>query len=83
MSERFRFADNKIFGYRDLTPDEIATMNRVKGMGTYIEHQIEEVRGEASDNGFDLDERWVSIAVTHLQQGLMALGRAVAKPRGF
>jgi hypothetical protein len=29
------------------------------------------------------DGRWIAIAQTHLQQGLMALTRAVARPDGF
>lgn len=30
-----------------------------------------------------LDQRWVSIGATHLQEGFMALTRAVAKPDFF
>lgn len=31
----------------------------------------------------DIDARWVNIGHTHLQQGIMALDRAVRRPLGF
>jgi len=39
------------------------------------------VRG---DDLFDIcDHRWLAVAETHLQQGFMALKRAVERPEGF
>lgn len=69
---------NMITGYRDLTIDEINAMNHVKDQGQRLEHLIDNMRSQV-----DLDQRWVSIGATHLQQGIMALVRAIAKPESF
>lgn len=67
-----------IKGYRDLTQGEIDAMNAIKAEGTRLEILLEEMR----DNK-DLDSRWIDIAETHLQQGIMAAVRAVARPESF
>ena len=67
----------KIQGYRDLTREEINLMNEIKGHGQSLSILVEKVKGCADD------ARWCAIGKTHLQQGLMALTRAVAKPEGF
>ena len=67
-----------IKGYRDLTQDEIHQMNSVKHVGQLCGEMI------AALNLLDQsDKRWVSIAKTHLQEGIMAAVRAVAKPESF
>jgi hypothetical protein len=68
----------KIKGYRDLTPEEIAKMNAVKGLAADVGALIETLQDEPS-----LDQRWVAIAKTHLQQGFMAAVRAIAQPTSF
>jgi hypothetical protein len=68
----------KIKGYRDLSQGEIDTMNAVKEQGEKLRIMIDEMK---SVN--DTDKRWISIAETHLQQGIMAAVRAVAKPESF
>lgn len=68
----------KITGYRDLTQDEIDAMNFVKDQGAKLEVLIAKLK--AND---ELDQRWVSIAETHLQQGVMAAVRSIAKPQSF
>lgn len=68
----------KIKGYRDLTQAEIDAMNAIKAEGERLKLLIEEMRENAS-----LDQRWISIAETHLQQGIMAAVRAVAQPESF
>ena len=67
-----------IKGCRDLSEDEISQMNNIKETGQTLETMIKSMR-----NSPDLDQRWVSIAETHLQQGIMAAVRAVAKPGSF
>lgn len=67
-----------IKGYRDLNADEIAVINLVKNMGSDLGMLINVVREKEST-----DQRWASIAETHLQQGIMALVRSVAKPDSF
>ena len=68
----------KIKGYRDLSQSEIDLMNVIKGRGSDLEELIAAL-GECSG----IDHRWVAIGKTHLQEGLMALTRAVAKPASF
>jgi hypothetical protein len=68
----------QILGYRELNPNEISTMNEVKALGAKIGVLVDSMRADSS-----LDQRWVSIGATELQQGLMALTRSVAKPTFF
>lgn len=68
----------QIKGYRDLTQDEIDLMNLVKKAGEEVGTMVESVMGLP-----DIDQRWVSIAQTHLQQGFMALVRSIARPTSF
>lgn len=68
----------EIKGYRDLNADEIAAMNNVKSMGEQLGILVQQVRAMP-----EVDQRWASIGATELQQGLMALTRAIAKPTFF
>lgn len=68
----------QIKGYRELTQEEIDLMNRVKETGILLGELV-----EALDAHPETDKRWVSIGRTHLQEGLMALTRSVAKPTFF
>lgn len=65
-------------GYRELDEHEIESMNIVKNLGVGLEAVVNSMRKNAS-----YDQRWVSIGATHLQEGLMALTRAIAKPTFF
>ena len=67
-----------IKGYRDLSQDEIALINTIKTLG----NQVGEIVGTLDDLD-STDKRWLAIARTDLQQGLMALVRSVAKPTSF
>lgn len=67
-----------ITGYRDLSAQEIEAMNMVKAAATDISQLVEAV--SAIDG---VDQRWVAIARTGLQQAFMALTRAIAKPTSF
>lgn len=67
-----------IKGYRDLTPEEIAVMNDIKEVGERVGALLYELNGVP---GVDL--RWLAIGKTDLQQGFMALTRAVARPTTF
>lgn len=72
----------QITGYRDLSQAEINTMNEIKKLGAQCEALVGMLQ-----NGTGLldpvDQRWVMIGKTHLQQGFMALVRSVAKPNSF
>ena len=68
----------KIKGYRDLTQEEIDLMNLAKAhgetLGKLIDH-MQTVEG--------IDKRWLAIAKTDLQKGIMFLVRSIAKPESF
>lgn len=90
--------DQKIKGYRDLSQEEIDLMNEIKTQGEALKALVGKIDyrllGQAKDAHDGDDQlqqhlwntepnRWSSIAKTHLQQGLMALTRAVAQPTTF
>lgn len=66
-----------IRGHRDLTEAEIAAMNTIKDHAEQTRALIEQAREAGAE------PRWLAIATTELQQGFMALTRAVAKPASF
>lgn len=68
----------EIKGYRELNREEITIMNNIKALGAPIGDVVAYLETRE-----DLDQRWVAIGKTHLQQGLMALTRGVAKPDFF
>ena len=67
-----------ITGYRDLTQEEIDKINRIKEEGQILGNILLVMRTSK-----DIDQRWLSIAETHIQQGIMAAVRAITKPEGF
>lgn len=87
----------KITGYRQLSPAEAALMNEIKAKGIELQALVQKVQGhlgtQLSASREDADEvarimaaepaRWVSVARTHFQEGLMALTRGVAQPTTF
>jgi len=68
----------KITGYRQLSDDEMALMNEGKALAIQCGAWVEKLRQTG-----DLDQRWVSIGATELQQGFMALIRGIAQPTTF
>ena len=67
-----------ITGYRELTDQEIAIINKIKDLAVNIGSVIEGFESE----GY-VDQRWLAIAKTDLQKGFMALTRSIAKPTTF
>ena len=68
----------KITGYRELEQHEIDAMNAVKEMAKQVGELFEKL-----DSTSGLDQRWIAIGKTNLQQGFMALTRAIAQPTTF
>lgn len=68
----------QIKGYRELSQEEIDAMNEIKTKGAEIGELVAKLRAQPG-----LDQRWVSIGATHMQEGLMALTRGVAQPSFF
>lgn len=82
----------KITGYRELNQDEIDLINEIKAHGQATQlliKKVDEVNSRTDDEDFSelvvraQAFRWSAIAQTHLQEGNMALTRAVAKPEFF
>lgn len=71
----------EIKGYRELNADEIALMNKIKAKAAEVGELVDELKNLRVNSA--LDQRWVAIGATNLQQGFMALTRAVAKPEFF
>lgn len=67
----------EIQGYRKLSATDLDSINEIKDLenkvGSFIQYLVLDRPGQ-------LDNRWISIAVTNLQQGFMALTRSIAKP---
>lgn len=76
MSETFQ--QPKITGYRQLNETDVKLMNAIKSQGIELSKLVDQLRATEG-----LDQRWISIGVTDLQQGLMALTRGVAQPTTF
>ncbi|HEW98624.1 MAG: hypothetical protein DRR16_15475 [Candidatus Parabeggiatoa sp. nov. 3] len=68
----------KIIGYRDLSRAEVELMNLVKTTGAEIGDLVTQLAQNA-----ELDQRWIEIGKTHIQQGLMALTRGITQPDFF
>lgn len=68
----------KIKGYRELSPEEIDLMNRIKEQGACLEAMIADL-----DNLSSTDTIWLQQAELLLKQGIMAAVRCVAKPESF
>lgn len=66
-----------VHGYVDQSQDRIDMVNANKA----TEEQILRLLDMMRDGGDGFDQRWVSIARTHIEQGFMALNRAVFRPQ--
>ncbi|CAB4188134.1 hypothetical protein UFOVP1165_27 [uncultured Caudovirales phage] len=72
----------KITGYRDLSQAEIDLMNECKALAAQCGDMIAKLRA-IPQNPDPLDQRWISIGATHLQEGWMAVIRGIAQPTTF
>ncbi len=68
-----------IKGYRELNESEIRLMNEIKEKAAEVGQLVDRLRGFPTN----LDQRWINIGATELQQGFMALTRSVAQPDFF
>lgn len=69
-----------------LAPQRGAHQELVTSTGAAIQQQCLEdgtIVTRSADGSQFTDPRWIAIGATHLQQGLMAITRAVARPDGF
>jgi len=86
----------KISGYRELNQEEIDLMNEIKALGPILEAVIYKVQSHVAKQRNDAPtnttesrlnnatpERFLAIAKTEFQNGLMHATRAVAQPEFF
>lgn len=85
-------SEQPITGYRNLSQDEINLINEIKAVAEEVRHLVNRVQrlpepelapGDAPHSTVTHPARWAAIAQTDLQQGFMALVRAVARPSTF
>lgn len=74
------FLQPKITGYRQLSETEVALMNEGKALAEQCGAFVEKLRAQKEPA---LDQRWVSLGATQLQQGFMAVIRGIAQPTTF
>lgn len=72
------FAQPKITGYRQLSYSDVSLMNQIKELGKACGEVVATLEDTPG-----LDQRWISVGATELQQGFMALVRSVAQPTTF
>ena len=86
------FTQPRITGYRQLSEAEVALMNEGKALAEACGAYIEKLRlhpsasapmSDAHKVGPPLDQRWISIGATQLQQGFMSVIRGIAQPTTF
>lgn len=87
------FTQPKITGCRQLNESEVALMNEGKALAVQCGEYIAKLRQHESAGGKrfgesaglmpPLDQRWISIGATQLQQGFMAVTRGIAQPETF
>jgi hypothetical protein len=85
----------RITGYRQLSAEEQALINEGKALAEQCGAWIAKLRTHpqavpnqtpytgTDDRMVPLDQRWVSIGATELQQGFMAVIRGIAQPTTF
>lgn len=78
-------ADHKglpVSGYVPQTSDNIDLVNANKRMEERVLRQIEAIQeiSRSPHIAVEYDMRWISVARTHIEQGFMALNRAIFRP---
>lgn len=64
-----------VAGYRPQSSDNVALVNRNKE----IEERALRILDELRENA-DVDQRWLAVGRTHLEQAFMAINRSVFRP---
>lgn len=64
-------------GYKTLSSQQLATMKDNKLLEEIVLRQVDAHLRSSSE---EIDQRWVAIARTHIQEGFMALSRSIAQP---
>jgi hypothetical protein len=70
-----------VSGYLPQTEEKVALVNEFKADEERILRKIDTISFVPGEDGQPVyDQRWLSIARTHMQEGFMALNRSVFRP---
>lgn len=69
-----------VSGYQPQTADKVALVNHFKEMEERLLREIDVMRDSPGTEP-RFDQRFISIAQTHFQEGFMSLNRAVFQPQ--
>ena len=69
-----------VAGYRPQSQENIALVNENKRLEELVLRQIDKHRDYSDNHVAVYDQRWVNIAKSQIEQGFMALNRAVFQP---
>lgn len=64
-----------VAGYRAQSGDNVARVNVNKALEERVLRVLDELRGDAT-----IDQRWLAVGRTHIEQGFMAINRSIFKP---
>lgn len=66
-----------VTGYNDQSQESLNAVNRSKQFELDLAEFVKYVKGH---DALEVDRRWAAVAVTHFEQGFMALNRSIFKP---
>lgn len=75
-----------VAGYRPQTDEAVDLVNEHKLMEERVLRRLDDLRAMAyrgehgAAHGVTIDQRWLAIAQTHIEQGFMALNRSIFQP---
>ena len=65
-----------VSGYTTQSDDKVATVNENKQLEETVLKRLDALKENA-----EIDQRWLAIGRTHIEQAFMAINRAVFKPQ--
>lgn len=68
-----------VHGYQSQTDDKVQLVNRNKEVEEHTLRILDALR----DMGTAVDQRWLAIGRTHMEQAWMAVNRAIFQPQRF
>lgn len=69
-----------VAGYRSQGGDKVALVNRNKEIEERVMRILDDLRETKLGLANDVDQRWLAIGRTQIEQGFMAVNRAVFQP---
>ncbi len=69
-----------VLGYSDQPEAKIDLVNEAKILEEILLRQIERLENLNDIGSISIDRRWLAVAKTHIEQGFMAVNRAVFQP---